>query len=432
MNSVTIDELLAFLQASPTPYHATAYLLERFERAGFELLDERAPWQLQAGKAYCVSRADASLVAFRVADDLAARGVRLLGAHTDSPCLKVKPHPELDKSACRLLGVEVYGGALLAPWFDRDLSLAGRVSGLNSKGELVSALVDFKEAIAVIPSLAIHLNREVNNGRAINPQKEMNALLHLSSGTVRSFREILLTQMQREHPSLDVREVLEFNVSFYDVQAPAIVGLEREFLASARLDNLLSCFNGAQALIEASGRETAILICNDHEEVGSRSESGAQGTLLNDVLAHLLPDAAARHQCLRRSLMLSVDNAHAQHPNYADLHDTNHAPMLGAGPVIKFDANQGYATHSSGAAFVRWLARQGEVIPLQHFVMRADMRCGSTIGPITATNSGIATVDIGSPQFAMHSCRELASVADVASMQQLLLRFVEAEQIQGL
>ncbi len=423
----TVESLLAFLNASPTPFHATANLARMFEDAGFTPLDERSPWALEAGQAYYSTRTDASIVAFRLGKDLPERGLRLVGAHTDSPCLKVKPCPDLSRQGYSLLGVETYGGVLLNPWFDRDLSIAGRVSGVDAEGQLQARLINFDRAIATIPSLAIHLNRTANENKTVNPQQEMNALLDMERD--QNFRDLLLEQVAEEHADAPLAEVLDFNLCFYDMQAPALTGLNRAFLSSARLDNLLSCFLGAQALIHSDTTETAVLLCNDHEEVGSRSDAGAQGTLLNDCLARLVPDSAARHQTLRHSMMLSVDNAHGVHPNYSDKHDGNHGPKLNAGPVIKFDADQGYATNSDTAAFVRWLARQGEPIPLQSFVMRADMRCGSTIGPITATNSGIRTVDIGNAQFAMHSIRETAGVQDVTHMTNLLSRFYGVAQV---
>ncbi|WP_096084825.1 M18 family aminopeptidase [Agaribacterium haliotis] len=429
VNSTTdIDGLLGFINASPSPYHAAENLAQMMESEGFLRLDEKQTWQLKKGGRYFYTRSDASFVAFIVGQDMAERGLRLLGAHTDSPCLKVKPSPELNNKGYSRLGIEVYGGALLNPWFDRDLSLAGKVSGVDEDGKLVSALINFEKAIATIPSLAIHLNREANKNKSVNAQKEMNALL---SGLREdfSFRDLLLAEVKVEHPELNFVEVLDFNLSFYDVQAPATIGLHDEFIASARLDNLLSCWLAADAIRHAGVEQTTVLMCNDHEEIGSRTEAGAQGTLLNDLLARLVPEAAQRQQLVRNSMMLSIDNSHGVHPNYSDKHDDNHGPLINAGPVIKFDADQSYATSSDTAAFVRWLAAKEPALALQSFVTRADMRCGSTIGPLTASNSGIKAVDIGNAQFAMHSCRELAGVDDAHTMRALLDRFIACEKI---
>jgi aspartyl aminopeptidase len=425
VESSLIDRLKKFLGASPTPYHATENLVGLFKSQGFTALDERDEWQLESGKSYYVTRSDASIIAFTLGEKpLHEAGFRLVGTHTDSPCLKVKPQPELLAKNCFQLGVEVYGGALLNPWFDRDLSIAGKVTGELTNGELVSRLIDFKRPVAVIPSLAIHLNREANTNKSVNAQKEMNALLSLSESKL-SFRELLAKQFASQYPELQLKEIYDFNLSFYDVQEPACIGLEEEFLASARLDNLLSTFIAADSLLASNGSQTAILICNDHEEVGSRSDSGAQGTMLRDLLARIEPGAAQRHRAVCSSMMLSVDNAHAVHPNYAEKHDASHGPLLNSGPVLKFDADQSYATSSDTAAILRWLAAQDEKIPLQSFVTRADMRCGSTIGPITSASLGLKTADLGVPQLAMHSIRELAGTRDVIYLFNLLQRFYD-------
>ncbi len=429
MADTTVDGLLSFLKNAPSPYHACRELSEMFQQHGFIQLEEKDAWNLKAGLGYFYMRSDASFVAFRLGEAPEKQGVRLVGAHTDSPCLKVKPNPELSRQGYALLGVEVYGGALLNPWFDRDLSLAGRVTGLNTRGELSSSLVDFKKAIATVPSLAIHLNREANKNKSTNPQKEMNVLL---SGAIEnfSFRELLLNEVNKQRESgEEFKEIFDFNMSFYDVQAPCLVGLNDEFIASARLDNLLSCYLAAVALLNSDTDQTAVLVCNDHEEVGSRSETGAQGTILNDLMSRISDNQSERQQMLRHSMMFSIDNAHGIHPNYPDRHDESHGPKINFGPVIKFDADQSYATSSETAAFVRWLAQQGETIPLQTFVTKADMRCGSTIGPITATNLGIKTVDIGNAQFAMHSCREMAGAADAVYMRSLIDRFYSAQTL---
>ena len=432
-NKEMIGSLLQFLKASVSPFHATKELASLFQVAGFHRLDESEAWSLQAGEGYYYTRADSSFVAFRHTEKYLEKGLRIVGAHTDSPCLKIKPTPEIFKQNCALLGIEVYGGALLNPWFDRDLSLAGKVTGTNQKGELVSAIINFEKAIATVPSLAIHLNREANKNKTVNPQTEMNALLSLGAGKLNkestTFRELLLAQVKKEHPDSDFKEILDFNICLYDVQPPALIGLNDDFISSARLDNLLSCFIGAYSLIHSNTDECAVLICNDHEEVGSRSEAGAQGTMLTDLLARLIPDSDVRHRTLRYSMMFSVDNAHGIHPNYESRHDNNHGPLLNSGPVIKFDADQSYATSSDTAAIVRWLAKQGEVLPLQSFVTRADCRCGSTIGPITATKLGVQTVDIGNAQFAMHSCRELAGAEDAIHLSALLSRFYAAPKV---
>lgn len=414
-------DLFDFLKNSPTPYHAVEQVALRLQTAGFQPLQEADSWKLMPGGRYYVIRNGSSIIAF-VQGAAEEHGVRMVGAHTDSPCLRVKPNPEINSKGYFQLGVEVYGGALFAPWFDRDLSLAGRVGYLDDQGRVRSALVNFRKPIAVIPNLAIHLDREANSNRSINPQRELPPILLQLDGEHLDFRTILTLQLKDEHPDLKVQRVLDYELSLYDTQPPALVGLREEFIASARLDNLLSCYIGLRALLESATSEPALLVLNDHEEVGSLSAEGAQGPFLASVLERMCPDSEARQRAISRSLFISSDNAHGVHPNYADKHDANHGPLLNRGPVIKINANQRYATSSETSSLYRVLSeRLG--LPYQSFVVRTDMACGSTIGPITAGNIGVRTLDIGVPQFAMHSIRELAGRDDAYNLFQVLTAF---------
>lgn len=416
--------LCQFLDASPTPFHAVNSMSDRLERHNYQRLDELDSWgSLPAGR-YYVTRNESSIVAFNLPNkDLAEIGFRMVGAHTDSPCLQVKPRPETVKHTLWQLGVEVYGGALLNPWFDRDLSMAGRVSYVDSKDKIKHVLVDFKKAMAIIPSLAIHLDREVNQNRTVNPQLHLPPIvLQLTADEKKDFRSLLLDQVKTQYPMLDISKVLDYEISLYDTQSAAITGLNDDFISSARLDNLLSCYVGMNALIHDDEHVANLLICTDHEEVGSMSTSGAQGSLLESVLMRLCPDIEQHHRMLQRSIMISADNAHAIHPNYSDKHDAEHGPKLNHGPVIKTNANQRYATNSETSAFFRLLCEQVDV-PVQDFVVRTDMACGSTIGPLTASALGVRTLDIGVPTFAMHSIRELAGSKDAYMMNKVLTRF---------
>jgi aspartyl aminopeptidase len=425
-----LDDLLIFLRDSPTPFHAVANLVALLKQNGFQIIRESDAWSLQAGGRYIVTRNDSSLLAFVLgSDDVVANGVHLAGAHSDSPCLKIKPNPELSRSGYFQLGVEVYGGVLLAPWFDRDLSLAGRVSYMTGAGELQSALIDFKKPVAMIPSLAIHLDREANNSRSINAQTQLPPVLMCAADKSANFRELLLEQLRAECNVQNAREILDYEINCYDMQPPAIVGLAQEFIASARIDNLLSCFVGVNALIKADGKRTAMMVCSDHEEVGSASIAGAQGTLLQAVLRRIAGSQAGSAdenyvRMIDNSLLISCDNAHGIHPNFADKHDANHGPLLNQGPVIKINANQRYATNSETAAYFRRLCAQVNA-PVQSFVVRSDMACGSTIGPIVATGIGINTVDVGVPQWAMHSIRETAGSRDCEYLFRVLEKFFQ-------
>jgi len=421
-------QLLHFLQASPTPFHAAATMASQLSAAGFEELQDVDAWNLQAGKRYFVKRNDSSIIAFVYGKkDLLSTGIRMFGAHTDSPCLKVKPQPELNRKGYMQLGVEVYGGALLAPWFDRDLSLAGRVTYKTFDNKVASALIDFEQAVATIPSLAIHLDREVNNNRSINAQKDIvPVVLQLApeQSLTPHFKSILLAQLQQQYPQALAAGILDYEISLYDTQPPSLIGLQQDFIASARLDNLLSCFVGLQAILNADSDLSSLLVCTDHEEVGSTSCCGAKGPMLQQFLERLIPDSETRFRTIENSLMISADNAHGVHPNFMDRHDENHGPLLNRGPVVKVNANQRYATTSETGGFFMWLCEQNQV-PVQVFVARTDMGCGSTIGPIVASEVGVKTIDVGVPTFAMHSIRELAGIADAHYLYQLATAFYQ-------
>jgi aspartyl aminopeptidase len=422
------EDLLRFLGAAPTPYHAVAELSLRLTRAGFQGLNEAEEWQLDSGGRYFVIR-NGSLIAFaRGGADPLEAGWRMVGAHTDSPCLKIKPQPESVRNGCVVLGVEVYGGALLNPWFDRNLSLAGRVS-FRAGTRVQSALVDFQRALATIPSLAIHLDREANEKHPVNPQQHLPVILAQGrDGANFSLRDLLLKQLREQHPDARAEEVLDYDLSLYDTQAPALAGLNGEFLCGARLDNLLSCHAAVRALSDRDGDFPCLVVLNDHEEVGSRSHAGALGPFLRAVLERLCGTPLNLQRALHRSLLVSSDNAHGIHPNYADRHDPNHAPMLNGGPAIKVNTGQRYATTGETAAMFREICRRANV-PVQDFVMRSDLACGSTIGPITAAEIGVRTVDVGVPQWAMHSIRETAGAKDVEHLYNALREFFRTENL---
>lgn len=428
------QQLCAFIDASPSPFHATATLSAMLREAGFNSLREQDDWQLERGGKYFVTRNDSSIIAWlQGVDPLVDSGLNILGAHTDSPCLKVKPHPDVYTSGLWQLAVEVYGGALLNPWFDRDLSLAGRVH-YAADDTVSSSLVDFQKAIAVIPNLAIHLDREANNNRTVNPQLHLPVLLASASEDPKArpnLNAMLLDLLRQSDASAS--EILDYELFFYDTQRAALIGVNQEFISAARLDNLLSCFIDAQALIAAAETsQWSMLICSDHEEVGSGSAAGAAGPFLQHVLQRISAHESAGDtnthliRSLSRSMLISTDNAHALHPNYADKMEPNHRPMLNAGPVIKSNANQRYASNSETQALFRSLCGKRQ-IPLQHFVMRNDIACGSTIGPITAMALGIKTLDVGVPTLAMHSIRELAGAQDPLLMCSALTAFLRRD-----
>ena len=422
--TTTFNEgLFAFLADAPTPFHAVSAMVSRLDAAGFIALDERAAWgALTAGK-YYVTRNDSSLIALDLsAGDWVQQGLRLVGAHTDSPCLQVKPQPDKTNHAVWQLGVEVYGGALLNPWFDRDLSLAGRIAYADAQGQLQHQLINFSRPIAVIPSLAIHLDREANKNRTINPQTDLPPILaQLVGSSQADFRAELAAEA-----GLNSEQILDYELSFYDCQPAATVGLSGDFITSARLDNLLSCYAGLTALLSTDSPLPSGILYTDHEEVGSQSAAGADSHFARDVLQRLCGTAEDLPRMLARSILISADNAHAVHPNFAAKHDGEHGPKMNGGPVIKKNANQRYATNSETGALFRQLCAAVDV-PVQDFVVRSDMGCGSTIGPMTASHLGVRTVDVGVPTLAMHSIRELAGSQDAEMLTKVLTEFNQTE-----
>ena len=413
-----VDRLTKFLDRSPTPWHAVANIAEHLERSGFIRLDERAAWSLEASAAYFVVRSDGALVAWRQPVDVA--GWTIFGAHTDSPNLRVRPDPIVKKHGYFQLGLEVYGGVLLSTWFDRDLSLAGRVAIAN-EGAVLTELVDFERPVGMIPNLAIHLDRDANKGRKINPQDELPLIISRAEEDAEmDFSETIARELGRS-----AAEISAFEICAYPIEESQVIGLEGEFLASARLDNLLSCFIVSEALIQNDAAEGTMIVLNDHEEIGSVSTGGADGPFLESILrrATIFSDF---ERVRVNSLMISIDNAHGVHPNYASKHDESHRPLLNEGPVVKVNANHRYATTAITQGLIEQAAERADV-SLQYFSGRADLGCGSTIGPLTAGRLGIDTIDLGCAQFAMHSARETCGIKDPELMLKLLTQLTKRD-----
>ena len=403
------DDLRSFVDAAPSPFHVVAELARRLTAAGFTELAEGDAWELSPRGQHFVVR-QGSLIAFRTGSAPAAEaGLRLVGAHTDSPTFRVRPRSDVRQAGYRLVGVEPYGGGLWHTWLDRELTVAGRVV-LRGGG---TALVRLPGAPVRLPSLAIHLDRGVRDGLTLDPQRD---LVPVWSNDLADAED--LSAAVAAAAGVPAAEVLAADLVLADAQPAGTTGADGTWVAAPRLDNLASCHAGVTALIAApAGPRTQLLVANDHEEVGSGSMSGAKGSFLEDVVARLVAlgdpgDPQALPRALARSRLVSADMAHAVHPTRHDRHEPAHRPQLGGGPVVKVNANQAYATDAAAAA---WFAeRCGEAsVPFQYFVSRADLPCGSTIGPLTATRLGLPTVDVGAPMLGMHSCRELASALDV-------------------
>lgn len=409
------QELLAFIDASPSPWHAVHTVAGQLQGAGFSALDEGERWHLTPGEGYYVIRGGASIIAFVVGSKpLPACGFRLVGAHTDSPGLRVKPRALLPGDGLLRLGVEVYGGPILATFADRDLSLAGRVAVRTGSGPVLR-LVHFEQALLRLPNLAIHMNREVNeSGLKFNKQTELPLVLGLAGegDAVNGHFHALLAAR------LDVAadDIVSWELNVCDTQPGAFWGASQEFVADSQLDNLASCHAGLTALLAAKDPTTTnVCAFFDHEEVGSESAGGAGGSFVADVLRRIAASARLDDEAYRcalaRSFFISADMAHAYNPNFPGAYEPCHRVAVNGGPVIKINASQRYSTGADSAArFVILCEKAG--VPYQHYAHRSDLGCGSTIGPIVAAGLGVASVDVGSPMWAMHSARESAGVLD--------------------
>jgi aspartyl aminopeptidase len=392
------------------------------ESHGYRALDEAEPWDVGAGDKVYLVRGGGSLAAFHLGTAPPSEaGFHLVGAHSDSPNLRVKPNPELKQAGYGQLGVEPYGGVLLHTWLDRDLSVAGRV--LLADGG--SRLIDFGRALLRVPSLAIHMNRKVNTeGLKLNAQKHMAPILAVDGLEDMDLRTLVAEELGDIH----AQDILAWDLMAYDMQPATRSGVSREFIHGGRIDNLASCHAGLAALTaaERDAEITRGVVLYDHEEVGSRSAQGAASDFLRSCLQRLSGDSPEDyHRAVAKSFLISADMAHAIHPNYTDRHEPQHQPLLGGGPVVKINVNQAYATDGeSWASFERW-AREADVTT-QRFVVRSDLGCGSTIGPVTAAELGIRTVDAGNPMLSMHSCREVAAAADVPKMIDVMKGFFGA------
>ncbi|MGP9538463.1 M18 family aminopeptidase [Brachybacterium sp. AOP43-C2-M15] len=419
----TALDLGDFVTASPSSFHAAAEAARRLEAAGFRPLVETADWSAEdvSGDRYVVR--DGSIIAWSAPDGADTGSPwRIVGSHTDSPALKLKPTPRYGGGeGIAQVGVEVYGGPLLNSWLDRELRLAGRLSLWDGTVVLTST-----GPLLRIPQLAVHLDRGVNKeGLVLDPQRHLQPIL--GEGRI-DVMEILAADA-----GVEAEDIAGFDVVTVDTQAPALFGAHEEYLASARLDNLTSVHAEVEALITLAdgprqeGDPIALMVANDHEEVGSATRSGAAGPFLEDVLvrmhAALGGDDATRRRALASSLVVSADAGHAVHPNYPERHDPVTRPHLGDGPMLKINAQQRYATDAVGiAAFTA--ACDDASVPYQHFVSHNAMPCGSTIGPITATRLGITTVDVGITLLSMHSAREMCATADPLLLQRACAAFL--------
>ena len=424
-----VQNLLDFIDASPSPYHAVANIESQLLALQFIKLEESAAWQLLAQGRYYVIRDDSSIILFVMGlKPLLETGFKIIGAHTDSPGLRIKPNAANATDGLLRLGVEIYGGPLLATFTDRDLGLAGRVSYKDDQANIVSQLVNFDRPLLRLPNLAIHMNRTVNeDGLKLHKQNELPLIL--STWAEESLPQAYFSELLQQQSACPAERILSCDLVVSDTQKGAFWGVNNEFYADSQLDNLASCHAALQALLTESvlnGDNTVVCAFFDHEEVGSTSCKGADGSFLEEVLQRIsLTVEESREgyaRVLAQSFLISADMAHAYQPNFPWAYEPDHKVMVNKGPVIKINANQRYSTESlTQAQFMDW-CEQAQV-PYQTYAHRSDLACGSTIGPISSARLGIRSLDVGNPVWAMHSIRESAGVLDHAYMIRVMQQF---------
>jgi aspartyl aminopeptidase len=421
----TALDLIDFISASPTAAHAVSESARRLDSAGFKRVEEKDAWKNKPGDKFYVVRDRSAIVACRIGSKPPEKaGFRLVGAHTDTPGLRLKPNAVYSQGGYIQLGVEIYGGPILASWLDRDLGLAGRVVIREKDGSLKTQLVYIDKPVCRIPNLAIHMARDVNNeGLKIDKQTQLPPLLGL--GDEAALEEQPLRKLLADSAGVKPEKIESYRLDVVDIQPGTLGGMSDEFIFTPRYDNLASCHAGIEGIIAAPAKTpfTQVVALFDNEEVGSTSAAGAGSRFLDNVLERLCLKSdnprEAFFRAMNASVMISVDGAHAVHPNYPEAHDPHHMPMLNGGPVVKVNANERYTTDIEALEHLNSCAARAKV-KLQTFVARSDKPCGSTIGPMTAARLGIDSVDIGNPMIAMHSIREMAGAEDQLSMIKLL------------
>ncbi|ACD23045.1 MULTISPECIES: M18 family aminopeptidase [Clostridium] len=413
----TAKDLLNFINNSKSAFHSAHEVKSILDKEGFVEIKECDKWDLKHGGKYYVMKNESAIIGFEIGSgDIAEEGFRLIGAHTDSPGFRIKPHAEMTVEDHYVkLNTEVYGGAILSTWFDRPLSIAGRVTlkGSNPLKPQVK-LVDLNKPVLIIPSLAIHMNRTINEGYEYNKQKDTLPLLTMATDKLE--KDGYLLKLIAESLNVKEKEIVDFDLFVYEYEKGCLFGMNEEFISAGRLDDLWMVYAGLVALLQSkSNKATKVLVALDNEEIGSLTSQGANSSLLENILERITLALGKDREDFKRSLsnsvMISADLAHALHPNYIEKHDPTNRPLVGKGPVIKIAASGSYSTDSYAAAIFKQVCKNADV-PCQEFVNRSDVKGGTTIGPITASKLNIPVIDMGAPLLSMHSVRELASVKD--------------------
>ena len=411
------QELISFINQSPTAYQATENISLRLDKLGYKRLYENEEWKIEAKGKYYVKKNDSAIIAFKVGtQEITDSGFRIIGAHTDSPTFKIKPNSEIISEGSYLkLNTEVYGGPILNTWFDRPLAIAGRVvlKG-NSPLRPQSKLIDINKPIVIIPNLAIHMNRNVNEGYAINKQKDTLPLVDIINDTLE--KDNYLLKLIAEDADINVEDILDFDLFLYEYDKGRLMGPNNNFISAGRLDDLWMVFDGLKALEDSNNDATTkVLIAIDNEEIGSLTMQGARSSFIKTILERIAialgKNTEQFYNILANSIMISADLAHAVHPNSGEKHDPTNRPILTKGPVLKLAASGSYSSDGYSSAIFKSVCKEAKV-PYQVFVNRSDLRGGTTIGPMMAAELAIPVVDMGAPLVAMHSVRELATTID--------------------
>ncbi len=414
INNLT-KNLMNFIDASPTMFHTINSCENILAENNFTFLSPASPWDIKVGNKYYTTLNNSALIAFTVnSDNFVNEGFKMIGTHGDVPCFKIKPNPEMATDCYVKLNTEGYGGAILSTWFDRPLSIAGRVS--ISSGDIINPeikLVDFNKPLVIIPNLAIHMNRDVNTGYNFNKQKDTLPVL---TYTHEKIKEDYILTMIADELGINKGDILDSDLFLYPYEKSMCVGLNEEFISAPRLDDLSMTYSGLNAILNSkSSKGISMFICFDNEEIGSRTRQGADSPLLMRTMERIFLSLGKNREelfiSLNNSFMLSGDVAHLSHPNYMEKSDPTNKVLPGKGPAIKINANFSYSTDSDSSGVFVALCRANN-IPYQVFVNRSDERGGSTIGPVAASHLGIRCIDIGTPMLAMHSARELMAEAD--------------------
>lgn len=428
------EELINFINSSPTAFHAAAQLKTELLSAGFKELKADNEWKLKEGEKYFISRGDSAVIAFITGNDFFNNGFRIIFSHTDSPALKIKPEPVIKSEEQYLLNTEIYGGPILNTWYDRELSLAGKVVLKTEESfNLKEELIDLKKPLAVIPNLAIHLNKDVNKNGEIDKKKGLRALitqtLSLNDEDLDSEEKTFdIKSLIAEFSNYEKEKIIETELFLYPTQKAQFCGSSNEFIIGGRQDNLSMAHSSLKAAQSSEVRPwTQVFVFYDNEEIGSRSPQGADSPFAADLIKRIIFNLGGKkedyYKIIEKSFLISADMAHAVHPNFSEEHDQNNRPQLNRGPVIKYNANLKYTSNASTAAVLIDLLEKNNIY-YQYYTNRSDKKGGSTIGPIAATQLGIKSADLGSPLLAMHSSRELGGSLDHKKMIELMKLFL--------